>query len=143
MSQPDCVFCKIVSGHIPSAKVYEDENVLAFLDIGPIAKGHLLVIPKQHFATVDSCDSKVLADVAMVLPRIAKAVKEAMNVKDYNILCNNGKLAGQVVEHLHFHIIPRTLGDAIRWNWPVSKYPMNEVENLAKKIGEKVVVSSP
>lgn len=138
MSQPDCVFCKIVSGLIPSARVYENENVLAFLDIGPIAKGHLLVIPKQHFTSVDSCDPKVLASVAMVLPEIAKALKDAVNVKDYNILCNNGKLAGQVVEHLHFHIIPRTLGDEIRWNWPSAKYPSGEIEKIAARISAKL-----
>ena len=108
-----CVFCKMVAGEIPATKVYEDEAVLAFLDIGPISDGHTLVIPKQHCTRVDECDPEVLSAVAARLGRIAEAVVAAMDADGYNVLSNNGSAAGQVVDHLHFHIIPRKTGDGV------------------------------
>ena len=85
----DCVFCKMVEGEIPVTRIYEDEAVLAFLDIGPLSDGHALVIPKRHYGRVDECDPDVLAAVAGRLGRIAGAVAEAMNADGYNILCNS------------------------------------------------------
>ena len=104
-----CVFCKMVAGEIPVTKVYEDEAVLAFLDIGPISDGHTLVIPKQHVAQVHECDPEVLAAGRPVWVAIAEAVVAAMEADGYNVLSNNGRAAGQVVDHLHFHIIPRKI----------------------------------
>ena len=107
----DCIFCKMVAGEIPVVKVYEDEAVLAFLDIGPISDGHTLVIPKVHCGKVHECDPQVLADVWSRLGRIAGAIAGAMKADGYNVLCNNGRAAGQIVDHLHFHIVPRWAGD--------------------------------
>jgi histidine triad (HIT) family protein len=96
-----------VAGEIPCSRVYENEHVLAFLDIGPISEGHVLVVPKQHTCSVDQTDPLALAEIAKVLPKVVAAVKNAMRADGYNVLCNNGAAAGQVVGHLHFHIIPR------------------------------------
>ena len=134
----NCIFCKIAAGQIPSVKIYEDENVLAFLDIGPISDGHTLVIPRQHYTKLHECPPQVLACVASVLPKVASAVFGAMEADGYNVLCNNGKAAGQLVEHLHFHIIPRKTGDGVFNRWPAFKYPQGKVEEIAEKIRAKL-----
>ena len=107
MTTADCIFCKIVAGDIPAALIYEDDHVLSFLDIGPLSNGHCLVIPKRHAATVIDCPPDVLSQIAAVLGRIAQAVVAVTGCEGYNVLCNNGRAAGQLVDHLHFHIIPR------------------------------------
>jgi histidine triad (HIT) family protein len=135
----DCVFCKMVAGRIPAAKVYEDEAVLAFLDIGPVSDGHTLVIPKQHCARVHECDPEVLAKVGACLGKIAKAVVEAMDADGYNVLCNNGRAANQVVEHVHFHIIPRKAGDGVFTQWPAYQYAEGQLQDFAEKIRKSLV----
>ncbi len=122
MPDPDCVFCKIVAGGIPSLKIYEDDVILSFLDIGPLAEGHLLIIPKVHTERLEDTDPETLAHVARQLPRLAKAVLKVTGATDYNLLQNNGRVSGQVVPHVHFHIIPRTASDAIGYRWPASTY---------------------
>ncbi len=129
-----CIFCKISAGEIPTAKIYEDEVVLAFLDIGPISDGHTLVMPKQHFETLHDCPSEVLGQVCSRLSKIAGAVAKAMNSEGYNVLCNNGRAAGQVVEHLHFHIIPRNTGDGVFNRWPSYKYKQGQAEAIVTSI---------
>ena len=138
MSADDCVFCKMVAGQIPVAKIYEDQVVLAFLDIGPLSDGHTLVIPKQHFEKLHDCPSELLAQVGSRLGRIAKAVVSAMNSDGYNLLCNNGTAAGQLVEHLHFHIIPRNTGDGVFDRWPAYQYERGKIEEIASKIRENL-----
>jgi histidine triad (HIT) family protein len=103
----ETVFSKIIRGEIPCTRVYEDEKVLAFLDIFPISHGHTLVIPKEPAATLDALSEESAAALGRVLPRLARAVMHASGAKAYNILQNNGKLAHQAVFHVHFHIIPR------------------------------------
>ncbi len=129
-----CVFCKMVDGEIPATKVYEDEAVLAFLDIGPISDGHTLVIPKQHCPMLHECDPEVLAEVSARLGRIAEAVMAAMDADGYNVLSNNGAAAGQVVDHLHFHVIPRKVGDGVFPQWPSYKYKKGQAEDIAGRI---------
>jgi histidine triad (HIT) family protein len=129
-----CVFCKMVAGEIPATRIYEDEAVLAFLDIGPISDGHTLVIPKQHCTKVHECPPEVLSAVAARLGKIAKAVVTAMKADGYNVLANNGGAAGQVVEHLHFHIIPRKTGDKVLKGWPSYKYETGRIEEIAARI---------
>ena len=135
----DCVFCKMVAGEIPVARVYEDEAVLAFLDIGPVSDGHILVIPKQHYARVHECEAQVLAKVGACLGKIAGAVVKAMGADGYNVLCNNGQAAGQVVEHVHFHIIPRKMGDGVFTQWPTYQYRAGQIEEIAEKIRKGLV----
>lgn len=130
----DCIFCKMVAGEIPVVKVYEDEAVLAFLDIGPISDGHTLVIPKVHCGKVHECDPQVLADVWSRLGRIAGAIVRAMKADGYNVLCNNGRVAGQIVDHLHFHIVPRRTGDGVFTQWPAYKYKEGRSAEIAERI---------
>jgi histidine triad (HIT) family protein len=129
-----CVFCKMADGEIPVTKVYEDDAVLAFLDIGPISDGHTLVIPKRHCAMLHECDPEVLAEVSVRLGRIAEAVMAATNADGYNVLSNNGAAAGQVVEHLHFHVIPRKVEDRVFTQWPSYKYRKGQAEDIAERI---------
>ncbi len=134
MSADDCLFCKMVAGQVPIIKIYEDEVVLAFLDIGPISDGHTLVIPKQHFEKLHDCPPELLGQVGSRLVKIAGAVAAAMNSDGYNVLCNNGRAAGQVIEHVHFHIIGRNAGDGVFDRWPSYKYPEGKIETIAAEI---------
>lgn len=138
MNTDDCPFCKMVAGQIPVARVYEDEVVLAFLDIGPISDGHTLVVPRQHFRRLHDCPAELLGQVASRLGNVAKAVASAMKADGYNLLCNNGRAAGQVIEHLHFHIIPRRTGDGVFNRWPSYEYPAGRIEAIAEAIREKL-----
>jgi len=138
MNADDCLFCKIVSGKIPAEKIYEDEDILAFMDIGPISDGHSLVIPKHHCEWLHECPPEVLSKVASQLGKIAGAVASAMNSDGYNILCNNGRAAGQLVKHLHFHIIPRNVSDGVFNRWPSYKYEDGKIEAISVEIREKL-----
>jgi len=104
------------------------------LDIGPVSDGHTLVIPKQHFEKLDDCPAEILGGVASRLGKIASAVTVGMNSDGYNVLCNNGRAAGQLVGHLHFHIIPRNSGDGVFSRWPAYKYQEGKIEAIAAKI---------
>ncbi|MFT8708528.1 MAG: HIT family protein [Sporolactobacillus sp.] len=103
----DCIFCKIIKGEIPCAKVYEDENILAFLDLGQVTKGHTLVIPKQHRRDIFELDADTAAKLYQCVPMIAKALQATFNPIGLNILNNNGVPAGQTILHYHIHLIPR------------------------------------
>ncbi|MBN2195926.1 MAG: HIT family protein [Polyangiaceae bacterium] len=114
----DTIFARILAGDIPCHKVYEDEHVLAFLDIGPLSEGHTLVIPKEPAETLGELSDAASAAIGAVLPRICRAVCAATGCRAYNVLQNNGSLAHQLVMHVHFHIIPKaseTDGLGIRW----------------------------
>jgi histidine triad (HIT) family protein len=130
----DCVFCKIVAGQIPCYKIFENDAVLSFLDINPISDGHTVVIPKAHYERADQCPPEVLVEVSRVLGQIAKAVTTAVNAPSFNILCNNGTPAGQVVKHIHFHIIPRRENDRVFTQWPKYTYPDGKAPEILKKI---------
>jgi histidine triad (HIT) family protein len=107
------IFDRIIAGEIPCHKVFEDERVLAFLDIGPLSRGHTLVIPKEAAATLDQLSDESAAAIGAVLPRICRAIMQATGAGAYNVLQNNGKAAHQEVEHVHFHIIPRRRGESL------------------------------
>lgn len=138
MAQKDCIFCKIAAGQIPCTKIYEDEKVLAFLDIGPVSDGHTLVIPKEHCTKMHNCSAGLLSVIAAILPKITAAVSAATGADGYNVLCNNGRAAGQLVEHLHFHVIPRKAGDGVFNHWPAFQYPQGKIEKIAEKIRAKL-----
>lgn len=124
----------MVSGEIPVTKIFEDEVTLAFLDIGPLSDGHTLVIPKQHFEKLHECPAELLGRVASRLGKVAEAVTKAMHSAGYNVLCNNGRVAGQLVGHVHFHIIPRNSGDGLLGGWPAYKYEPGRMEEIAEQI---------
>ena len=134
MSADGCLFCRMAAGQIPVAKIYEDDVVLAFLDIGPLSDGHTLVIPKQHFEKLHDCPADLLGQVCSRLGKLAGAVAAAMNCDGYNLLCNNGRAAGQLIEHLHFHVIPRNAGDGVFNRWPAYKYEDGKAGEIADKI---------
>lgn len=131
----DTIFTKILSGEIPSHKVYEDEAVLAFLDINPLSKGHTLVIPKEPAPTLDVLSDDSSAAIGRVLPRIARAVMKASGCQHYNILQNNGAPAHQAVHHVHFHIIPKhTGGEGLGIQWQPISFDHTAGADLAKAI---------
>lgn len=134
MMKSDCIFCEIAAGRIPSTKVYENDCVLAFLDIGPISDGHTLVIPKAHYGRLHECPAEVIFETAKVINLLAMSIVDAVGSDSYNVLCNNGPAAGQVVEHVHFHIIPRKAGDGVFNRWPSFKYPNGKATEIAEKI---------
>lgn len=133
-SDPDCIFCKIVAGDIPCAKVYESETVLAFLDIAPVNAGHALVLPKAHHATLMDVPGELGADLTKALSAVGKAVMEATGADGLNLMQNNYEAAGQLVHHVHFHLIPRHSDDGLRL-WPQSSYENpEEMAGLAETI---------
>ncbi|MFX0080143.1 MAG: HIT family protein [Candidatus Hodarchaeota archaeon] len=111
MKSEDCIFCKITRKEIPSKIVYENNLNLAFLDISPISKGHTIVIPKNHYSTIEDIPDKELIEVYKIVKRIATMIHEKLQIDGYNILQNNFTAAGQVVKHFHIHIIPRNFDD--------------------------------
>jgi len=130
----ECVFCKIVEGTIPSTKVYEDDNVLAFLDISPGNKGHTLVVPKGHYQKLTDIPAEELSAVMLIVQKLSQPVADAVGAPAYNIEQANGGEAGQVVPHAHFHIIPRFAEDEVQMAWAPGKYDEGEAEQVAEKI---------
>ncbi|MDO8620453.1 MAG: HIT family protein [bacterium] len=127
-----CLFCKIVNGEIPSTKVYEDADTLAFLDIKPVNPGHTLVIPKKHFTNIHETPDELLGKMAIVAKKISDAILKS-GAKGINIGMNNGAIAGQSVFHAHIHVMPRYGKDSFSL-WVGKEYDGNEREEVAKKI---------
>jgi histidine triad (HIT) family protein len=127
---PSCIFCKIAAGDIPCLKIAEGNGYLAFVDIGPLADGHLLVIPKDHYARLEDMPVDAVTAVTRELPRLGRAVIQAMSAPAYNVLQNNGRESGQAVGHVHFHIIPRCAGDGLGYRWNASEYPEGRAEEV-------------
>ncbi len=138
MKKDDCIFCKIAAGEIPSATVYEDDDFRAILDLGPAAKGHTLVIPKNHSDNLLSVDSDTAAKALNVISKTANAIKEALGCDGINVVQNNGEAAGQTVMHLHFHIIPRYKNDSVNIGWQPMKPSNEELAATAEQIKEKM-----
>jgi histidine triad (HIT) family protein len=126
MSETDCIFCKIVAGAIPSVKLYEDDHVLSFMDIGPVIKGHALVIPKAHYNPLMETPVDVLGQLIAVVRRVARAQMIGLEADGINVTQANGACAGQVVPHIHFHVIPRFNRDGHHWNWDAKRYDSHE-----------------
>ena len=130
----DCIFCKIIDGTLPSSKVYESDTVYAFLDLNPAGKGHTLIVPKKHCQDIFSVDTKIGSDVLSAMQKIAEAIKLVTGCTGLNIIQNNGRDAGQMVDHLHWHVIPRFAGDGLDL-WPQGKYDsMDEMNAMAEKL---------
>ncbi|HEV7667243.1 MAG TPA: HIT family protein [Thermoanaerobaculia bacterium] len=128
------IFDKILSGDIPSYKIYEDDQVFAFLDIGPLSEGHTLVIPKERKAQLDQLSDESAAAVGRALPRICRAVMRATGATDYNILQNNGRDAHQVVMHVHFHVIPKFGSQGLGLGWNAGKLGDSAARDLAEQM---------
>ncbi len=131
----DTVFGKIVRGEIPCNKVYEDDKVLAFLDINPLSEGHTLVVPKEPAESLDRLSDDSAAAVGRLLPRLCRAVVAATGVREYNVLENNGHGAHQAIAHVHFHIIPKpNAREGLGIGWPARSMDREAAAALARRI---------
>ena len=128
----DCVFCKIINGEIPSNKVYEDDTTFAFLDISPQNLGHTLVITKNHHKNILEIDDNELQKLILVVKKVANAIQKGLNAEGFNVFTNTGSIAGQVIFHIHFHVVPRFAGDGIRFIITKKNYQGQEKEIIQK-----------
>lgn len=133
----DCIFCKIINNDIPSYKIYEDDQVVAFLDILPISPGHTIIVSKQHVADVEELSESDFAAMSVVAKKIGKAVMDGLGVKGYSIFLDNKSAANQHVPHIHFHLVPRAEGDGLE-RWPQSGYSDGEAEDCLTRIQDKL-----
>ncbi|KAG5483697.1 hypothetical protein LSCM4_04848 [Leishmania orientalis] len=134
-----CIFCKIVQGDIPCAKVAETSKAFAFMDINPLSRGHLLVIPKQHATCLHELDVESASDVGALLAKTCRAVAGRDGATQYNVLQNNGPLAHQEVPHVHFHVIPKTDTETgLRMGWNTMKVSPDELAKDAKRYSEAI-----
>lgn len=133
-SAGDSIFTKIIRGEILCAKVFENEHLVAFLDIVPLAEGHTLVVPKRQVERLEDLPADEAAAIARELGAIARRVLKATGAPAYNVLQNNGAQAGQVVPHVHFHIIPRREGDGLGYRWNAKPAKPAELAALAQRI---------
>ncbi|MEK7167150.1 MAG: HIT family protein [Patescibacteria group bacterium] len=134
----DCIFCKIINKKMPCYKIYEDESVMAFLDIAPVNYGHTLVISKKHHANFEEIPDEELCKLIKVVKKIGVAIIKGLKVKGYNVQVNNNSIAGQVVFHIHFHIIPRVEEDGLLL-WPQQRYEKNKAEEIMVKIKSALI----
>src|SRR4051812_233552 len=133
------IFTRIIKGEVPCFKVFEDDRVFAFLDIGPLSRGHVLVIPKEEAVTLDALSDESSAAIGRVLPRLCRAVMRATGATAYNVLENNGSAAHQVVQHVHFHIIPKYEdGSGLGIGWEAGKLGAEEGRALCSAIAAAV-----
>jgi histidine triad (HIT) family protein len=129
-----CIFCKIIRGDIPAAKVLETDAAVAFLDIQPVIPGHVLLVPKAHHANLAELPEELAAATAALLPKLCGAIRAATGADGFNVVINNGRAAGQVVEHGHWHIIPRFHDDPVNWPWPHGEYVGDELGQMRFRI---------
>ncbi len=122
----NCIFCRIIAGEIPGLKVYEDELVLAFMDIAPINFGHVLVIPKEHHTSVATIPENIAGRMFLVGSRIGVAMRRGLDADGFNFHLSDGTVAGQVVMHAHLHVVPRWTDDGFHWNWRQLSYESEE-----------------
>lgn len=135
----DCIFCQIINGNIPSSKIYEDEQVLAFLDISQTTPGHSLLIPKKHVKNMFEMDSSTASETFSRLPMIARAVQKATKASAMNIVNNNGELAGQTVFHAHIHLVPRySQEDGLSIQYSTHEPDFEKLAQLAESIQKEV-----
>ena len=131
---PDCIFCKIVAGEIPSFKLFEDEATLAFMDINPASEGHALVIPKEHAPDLYAVSDEALARTLVTAKRVAAALARTLNPDGLNIVQCNGAAAAQSVMHFHVHVLPRVTDDGLAMNWGLKLGDIDAIGRLAERI---------
>ena len=134
----DCVFCKIIAGQIPSIRVFEDAEVLAFMDIGQVNPGHVLVAVKRHAENLYALDEAQAAAIGRASVRVARAIREAFSPEGLSVYQANGKPAGQTVFHYHVHLLPRHDADGMELTWPVKNPPREKLQEYAARIVERL-----
>ena len=130
----DCIFCKLANGDIPTNTIYEDEDFRVFLDAAPATKGHCLIVPKEHFDNLEELDDTVGAKVMPLAKKMMKLLKEKLNWDGFNVVQNNGEIAGQTVFHFHMHLIPRYKGDGQNFEMKHSGPEEGALEKILKEI---------
>lgn len=130
----DCIFCRIVRGEVPSVRVFEDERTIAFMDINPANAGHVLVVPREHAADLDALPDDLLGATAVVVKRVATAVRDAVAPDGINIVQANGPGAAQSVAHFHWHVLPRIDGDDLKLNWGLKPGDRDAIAAVADRI---------
>lgn len=138
MKKQDCIFCKIVSGEIPSETIYENSKIKVIMDIAPANKGHVLILPKEHFDNIYDIDTATAGELFQLAAMTARALKSVLDCDGMNILQNNGTVAGQTVFHFHMHIIPRYEGDTVNVGWKELSYEDGEMEQLREAIRKEL-----
>ena len=136
MNPDECLFCKIAKGEVPSKKVYEDENAIAFLDINPANRGHCLVVPKKHSENIYDIDDNTLEKVIIIAKNLSKLIKEKLECNGVNLVQNNERHAGQIVNHFHIHIIPRYENDNVVITYQRVQLSDADFEDVRKKLSE-------
>ncbi len=129
----DCIFCKIVRGEIPSSNVFTNDKIIAFLDVNPVNKGHVLVVPKDHHETLLDVPDNTAREILVIAKKIGKSLRKAVKADGFNLGMNNFAAAGQVVFHAHVHVIPRFENDGLQ-PWPSKKYEEGEMDQVREKI---------
>ncbi len=130
----DCIFCRIASGQIPCTRVHETDDCIAFLDIGPLAPGHTLLIPKTHVRDITEATPELVAALTREIPALSCAILGATGATGLNVLQNSGPSSGQVVMHLHIHLIPRVEGDSLGFRWNAGKYDLGQADAVRDRI---------
>ena len=134
MKDENCIFCKLANGEIPTATLYEDADFRVILDANPAAKGHALILPKEHYADLYEMDNVTSSEVFVLAKRMAKAMTEALGCNGFNIVQNNGEAAGQTVFHFHIHLIPRSKEDSVGLGWKMGALKDEDKEYILSKI---------
>ncbi|HEV2975351.1 MAG TPA: HIT family protein [Solirubrobacteraceae bacterium] len=135
MRDPDCIFCKIVAGELPSTIVDEDERTISFMDIAPATRGHALVVPREHSSDLLAIDAEDLAAVGLASQRLAARMKQRLDADGVNLLNSCGAVAFQTVFHFHVHVIPRYKGDSLRLPWVPAAGDPDEIAAAAQELG--------
>ncbi len=136
MREDNCIFCKIANGEIPSKTLYEDDAFRVILDLGPAAKGHALILPKEHYENLYELPDKTAAGAMLLAKKMAALMKEKLGCDGLNLIQNNGETAGQTVFHFHMHLIPRYKDDGQKIGWVQGKAEAEELEEIRKLIAE-------
>ena len=134
MKDDNCIFCKIASGEIPSKTLYEDEEFRVILDLGPVAKGHALILPKSHYANLYELPEDTAAHVMLLAKKMAVQMTDRLHCDGFNLLQNNGEIAGQTVFHFHIHLIPRYKDDGQEIGWKPGEPSQEELEEIRRQI---------
>lgn len=136
MRKENCIFCKIANGEIPSKTLYEDESFRVILDLGPATKGHALILPKEHSDNLYELPEDTAAGAMKLAKKMATLMTEKLHADGFNLVQNNGEVAGQTVMHFHLHLIPRYEGDGQRIVWNPGEMTQEELEEIKKQITE-------
>ena len=136
MKQENCIFCKIIAGEIPSHTLYEDEQFKVILDVGPATKGHALILPKEHYANLYELPEDVAMNVMKLAKKMAQVMTDKLGCDGFNLVQNNGEVAGQTVFHFHMHLIPRYKDDGEILKYNVKSFSQEELAEIKKQITE-------